>query len=91
MAGNWMRERRYIAKHRTPSTAKNKADQSFLHGVIVLQAALLAGLFRVVASVFSSASSMGVLARFLVVGAICFALFVLTMCSVIAESGWKGG
>jgi hypothetical protein len=73
------------------TTAKNKADQSFLYGVIVLQAALLAGLFRVVGSVFSSTSSLGVLGKVVAVGAICFALFALTMCSVISQSGWKGG
>jgi hypothetical protein len=73
------------------TTARNKGDQSFLYGVILTQAALLAGLFRVVASVFSSESSLGTLGKILVVGAICFALFILTMCSVMSQSGWKGG
>jgi hypothetical protein len=73
------------------STAKNKADQSFLYGVIVVQAALLAGLSRVVVSVFSSSRSLGLLGKFLAGGAICFALFALTMCSAISQSGWKGG
>jgi len=73
------------------SSAKNKADQSFLYGVIVVQAALLAGLSRIVISFFGSSTPMGLLARFLAGGAICFALFALTMCSIISQSGWGGG
>ncbi len=73
------------------STARNKADQSFLYGLIFIQASILSALFRVVASLFSSESTLSPAGKLLAVGALCFALFALTLCSGMAQTGWKGG
>jgi hypothetical protein len=73
------------------STARNKADQSFLYAVIIVQASILAGLFRVLASIFSSRSSLSWAGKLVAVGGMSFALFALTLCSGMAQTGWRGG
>ena len=73
------------------ATARNKADQQFLYAVILVQALALTGIIRTVIAVFSPSSTLGVLGKLAVVGALGFVLFGLTLCSVIAQHGWGGG
>jgi hypothetical protein len=71
--------------------AKNAADQSFLYGVIILQSLFLAGILRVIASIFKSSLSLGILGKLIAVGLLFFAIGTLTVCSTLAQSGWGGG
>ena len=73
------------------ATARNKADQQFLYGVILIQALALTGVMRTVAALFSSSSALGVIGKLVVVGALGFVLFALTLCSGMAQHGWGGG
>ena len=71
--------------------AKLKADQTFLHGVILLQSVCLAGILRCISSIFTSSLSLGLLGKLLAAGMLAFAIAGLTLCSVLAQSGWGGG
>jgi len=73
------------------TTARNKADQSFLYAVILIQAVALAGIVRAVSSIFASSSTLGVLGKIAAVGILCFVLAALTLCSGMAQHGWGGG
>ena len=73
------------------TTARNKADQSFLYAVILVQSLALAGIIRAVTAIFSSSPVHGVLTKILAVGALGFVLFALTLCSGMAQHGWGGG
>jgi hypothetical protein len=71
--------------------ARQSGDQTFLYGVIMLQSLLLAGIFRAVSSILTSSMSLGILGKLVVIGVFVFAIGGLTMCSVLAQSGWRGG
>jgi hypothetical protein len=71
--------------------AKQKADQTFLYGVVLLQSLCLAGILRSVSSIFTSSLSLGLLGKLLAAGMLAFAIAGLTLCSTLAQSGWGGG
>jgi hypothetical protein len=71
--------------------AKQQGDQAFLYGVILLQSIFLAGILRVISSIFTSSLSLGLLAKLVAVGVLIFAIGGLTLCSTLAQSGWGGG
>jgi hypothetical protein len=71
---------------------RNPNDQGFLYGVIVVQILILVCIVYLQASAASLSSSRidGVL-KAITVGALCFVLCLLSMCSVFAQYGWQGG
>jgi hypothetical protein len=73
------------------SHARNPGDQAFLYAVILLQSLILAGILRGLASVFTSSGSLGLLGKVFAVGVLLFAMGALTVCSLFAQSGWRGG
>lgn len=71
--------------------SKQKADQTFLYGVILLQSLCLAGILRSISSIFNSSLSLGLWGKLLAAGMLAFAIAGLTVCSTLAQSGWGGG
>jgi hypothetical protein len=73
------------------ATARNKSDQSFLYGVILIQGIVVAGIVRAMTAVLNASSALGVLGRVAAIGVLAFVLLGLTLCSSLAQHGWGGG
>ena len=70
------------------ASAKNRNDQGFLFGVILFQAIVLAGVVRAIGAMFLSSPTVGVLGRLAVILVLGVVLFLLTVCSNLAQHGW---
>ena len=71
--------------------ARQENDQTFLYFVILAQSLILAGILRTIGGIFTSALSLGILGKALAIGILLYALGALSVCSILAQSGWGGG